>query len=119
MNQPLFSNAPPQHARAALQTAALVAFTFVFIALAPLPVIEGLSGLCCVLFLAAAILRLLSACFAEKAGEKPAYRDDRELPIYTVICPLYREAAVVEQLVGAIRALDYPGIMAQTPQAAV
>jgi cellulose synthase/poly-beta-1,6-N-acetylglucosamine synthase-like glycosyltransferase len=91
-----------------LQTAALVAFTFVFIALAPLPVIEGLSGLCCVLFLAAAILRLLSACFAEKAGEKPAYRDDRELPIYTVICPLYREAAVVEQLVGAIRALDYP-----------
>ena len=102
-----------------MQTAALVAFTFVFIALAPLPVIEGLSGLCCVLFLAAAILRLLSACFAEKAGEKPAYRDDRELPIYTVICPLYREAAVVEQLVGAIRALDYPGIMAQTPQAAV
>jgi cellulose synthase/poly-beta-1,6-N-acetylglucosamine synthase-like glycosyltransferase len=34
------------------------------------------------------------------------------LPIYTIICALYREAPVVENLVAAIRALDYPGIMA-------
>lgn len=117
LNQPLFSNAPPERGRPAFQTIAAVAIAFIFFTLAPLPVIEGLSGVCCVLFLAAAILRLLSACFTETAGETPAYRDDRELPIYTVICALYREAAVVEQLVGAIRALDYPGIMAQTPQA--
>ena len=116
-SQPLFSNAPPANGRPTLQTLALVAIAFIFFAIAPLPVIEGLSGVCCVLFLAAAILRLLSACFTETAGETPAYCDDRELPIYTVICALYREAAVVEQLVGAIRALDYPGIMAQTPQA--
>ena len=108
LSQPLFSNAPPHRGRPALQTLALVAIAFIFFAIAPLPVIEGLSGVCCVLFLAAAILRLLSACFTETAGETPAYRDDRELPIYTVICALYREAAVVEQLVGAIRALDYP-----------
>ena len=64
----------------AFRAIALVAIAFMFFLLAPLPVIEGLSGLCCVLFLAAAILRLLSACFAEKAaGESPVYRDDREL----------------------------------------
>ncbi len=33
---------------------------------------------------------------------------DYELPIYTIICPLYREARVVGNLVAAIRALDYP-----------
>jgi cellulose synthase/poly-beta-1,6-N-acetylglucosamine synthase-like glycosyltransferase len=108
LNQPLFSNAPPECGRPAFQTVALVAIAFIFFVIAPLPVIEGLSGVCCVLFLAAAILRLLSACFTETAGETPAYRDARELPIYTVICALYREAAIVEQLVGAIRALDYP-----------
>ncbi|MGB6510386.1 MAG: glycosyltransferase family 2 protein, partial [Xanthobacteraceae bacterium] len=36
------------------------------------------------------------------AADTPADRDDRELPIYTVICALYREAAVVRDLVGAI-----------------
>jgi cellulose synthase/poly-beta-1,6-N-acetylglucosamine synthase-like glycosyltransferase len=33
--------------------------------------------------------------------------DDR-LPIYTIICALYHEAPVVEDLVASIRALDYP-----------
>ena len=54
------------------------------------------------------------------AGAAPARLkriDDARLPIYTIICPLYREAPMVEGLVAAIRALDYPGIMAQTPQA--
>jgi cellulose synthase/poly-beta-1,6-N-acetylglucosamine synthase-like glycosyltransferase len=30
------------------------------------------------------------------------------LPIYTIICALYREAPVVDRLVAAIQALDYP-----------
>ncbi len=30
------------------------------------------------------------------------------MPIYTIICALYREAAVVDRLVAAIQALDYP-----------
>ena len=34
--------------------------------------------------------------------------DDDKLPIYTIICALYREANVVGNLVAAIRALDYP-----------
>jgi cellulose synthase/poly-beta-1,6-N-acetylglucosamine synthase-like glycosyltransferase len=35
------------------------------------------------------------------------FSDDR-LPIYTIICALYREAPVIEDLVAYIRALDYP-----------
>lgn len=33
---------------------------------------------------------------------------DAEWPRYTVLCPLYREAAVVPQFVKAMQALDYP-----------
>lgn len=33
---------------------------------------------------------------------------DKELPVYTILCPLYREAHVVPQFVSAISALDYP-----------
>lgn len=39
---------------------------------------------------------------------RPARMPDRDLPIYTVLVPLYREGAVVEQLLGAIGRLDYP-----------
>ena len=31
-----------------------------------------------------------------------------DLPVYTILCPLYREAGVMTQLVNAITALDYP-----------
>lgn len=102
------SQKPLERGRPALRTVTLVAIAFIFFALAPLPVIEGVSGLCCVLFLAAAILRLLSPCFGRTAAEIPSHRNDSKLPIYTVICALYHEATVVEELVGAIRALDYP-----------
>jgi len=80
--------------------------------------IEALSGALCALFLAAAILRLLSACYPNTALQRPVRIEDAKLPIYTIVCALYRETPVVNDLVAAIRALDYPGIMAQTPQAA-
>lgn len=34
--------------------------------------------------------------------------DDRDLPVYSILVPLYREAAVVPHLVAALQALDYP-----------
>jgi cellulose synthase/poly-beta-1,6-N-acetylglucosamine synthase-like glycosyltransferase len=49
---------------------------------------------------------------AERAGEvlcpsAPPLSDD-QLPTYTVLLPLRHEAPVVPQLIGAMRALDYP-----------
>ena len=50
----------------------------------------------------------LSACFTDTATPCPDYYiDDTKLPIYTVICALYGETAVVDDLVAAIRALDF------------
>jgi cellulose synthase/poly-beta-1,6-N-acetylglucosamine synthase-like glycosyltransferase len=54
------------------------------------------------------MLRLLSATLPRGATAAPVLGDDRELPVYTIICALYREARVVGDLVAAIRALDYP-----------
>ena len=67
-------------------------------------------------FLAWLALRFVGA-FVDRAwrdrGDDPP---DHELPVYTVIAALYREAASVDGLLAAIARLDYPGIMAQTPQ---
>ncbi len=42
------------------------------------------------------------------ARASPSRLSDRQLPIYTVLVPLYREAAVVDQLRKALLALEYP-----------
>ena len=34
--------------------------------------------------------------------------DDRQLPIYSILVPIYREAAVIGQLIKSLRELDYP-----------
>ena len=47
-------------------------------------------------------------CTCSRTPEPPSRGNDRELPIYTIICALYREEKVVDKLVAAIRALDYP-----------
>jgi len=115
-NQPLLSNAPLARSGPSVATAAFVLATLLFAVVAPVAMIETLSGLMCTLFLAAALLRLWSVYFAREPSKSRVHVSDAQLPIYTIICALYREAPVVDQLVAAIRALDYPGIMAQTPQ---
>jgi len=41
-------------------------------------------------------------------AEELAALDDSSLPSYTVLVPLYRETAVLDQLTSSLRALDYP-----------
>jgi cellulose synthase/poly-beta-1,6-N-acetylglucosamine synthase-like glycosyltransferase len=106
--QPLFSNAPRAPARRGIRAIALVLLAFTILAVLPLAAIEALSGLLCVMFLAASILRVLTACFGDEGAPREFRIADSALPVYTVICALYREAAVVGNLVAALRALDYP-----------
>ena len=40
--------------------------------------------------------------------EELAELDERDLPMFTILVPLYREAAVIPRLVGGIGGLDYP-----------
>ena len=67
------------------------------------------------IFAAAIVLRNLAVAAADVAS-RAAPLDDAELPIYTIIAPLRGEERMVAKLVRALEALDYPGIMAQTPQ---
>ncbi|MFG1432306.1 glycosyltransferase [Xanthobacter sp. V2C-8] len=61
-----------------------------------------------VIFLAWIALRL-AGCSFNALEDEPAPRiEERHLPVYTLLIPLYKEAASVPRLVAAMRALDYP-----------
>lgn len=79
--------------------------------LAPLETFFTFALLLCPLFLGLIYLRLAAAI--EPAGadlwRSQRWRvDDSRLPVYTVAVPLYREEAVLPQLIAALSALDYP-----------
>jgi hypothetical protein len=112
---PLFSNAPRRRGWRSKVAVALVVLADIFLGAAPATTIGLFGTALCLIFLATAALRLWSAFPSDKPPKRSREIDDRKLPLYTIICPLNREAAVVGDLVDAIRALDYPGIMAQTP----
>ncbi len=70
--------------------------------------LHGVTGLLALWFLAFSGTRIAAALVPRPAlAPQPRRRDD-ELPVYTVIAALYREAASVGQLLRAIAALDYP-----------
>ncbi len=53
--------------------------------------------------------KTLDTSTAEKIDDELVYElKDANWPMYTVLCPLYREAAIVPQFVSAMQALDYP-----------
>lgn len=58
------------------------------------------------LFAIAIALRLVAA--ASLAPTLSRLAEPQTWPVYTVLCPLYREANVVPDLVAALSALDYP-----------
>jgi hypothetical protein len=89
----------------------LAAAAFPDVAMTTVQIVLGL------VFLAWTGLRLLGL-FSERLLRRRPYRfSDDWLPTYSILIALYREAAAVEGLVASLRALNYPGIMAQTPQA--
>ena len=89
-------------------TAVMVAATAVFALAAPgvtAHIFEIVLGL---VFLAWTALRLLGTLSLRKTrhGAKPVA--DRQLPTYTIVIALYREAAAVQGLVASLRKLHYP-----------
>ncbi|MCO5131739.1 MAG: glycosyltransferase [Xanthobacteraceae bacterium] len=66
------------------------------------------TGLLALWFLAFSGARIAGALAPRPALPPRRLRHDDELPVYTVIAALYREAASVGQLLQAIAALDYP-----------
>jgi cellulose synthase/poly-beta-1,6-N-acetylglucosamine synthase-like glycosyltransferase len=58
-------------------------------------------------FISWMLLRLLASA-ARVPQDTQQHIPDSQLPIYTIIVPLYREAVVVPRLIAALRQLDYP-----------
>jgi glycosyltransferase XagB len=112
--QPLLSNAPRPRVWKSVVVTVLLVLAFAILPLVSAAAINALGMLLCAIFLSSAALRLWSALYADPAPRRFLRIEDEKLPVYTVICALYREANVVGDLVAAISALDYPGIMAQT-----
>lgn len=78
-----------------------------------LTAITALVTVVTVVHIAASLYRLylLRLGWTMRREESPpdlSTLDDRELPVYTILTPLYREAAVLNQLTAAIQALDWP-----------
>lgn len=84
------------------------------IVLNPLHVVTGFFLGINVFYAATLLLRVLLMVIgtlrssAESLLEKPNVPKDENLPIYTILAPLYQETKVLERLVGALRKLDYP-----------
>jgi glycosyltransferase XagB len=78
----------------------------------PVTVSDAVVEIASAVFLANTAFRALLA-FAGSGGRTQSVNggaaDDRALPVYTILVPLYREARVMPRLVQALQALDYPG----------
>ncbi|WP_372422223.1 glycosyltransferase [Salinarimonas chemoclinalis] len=73
-------------------------------------VVVALGALACLLFIVLATIRF-ATCLESVATTPPrpsARIPDADLPVYTILVPLYDEARVVARLTEALRALDYP-----------
>lgn len=94
----------PERRGRRLRRAALVALPML---LAPALLVEAAGALAALGFVAFAALRIAAAVIpaAPSASRRLAEHD---LPVYTVIAALYREATSVEPLLRAFDALDYP-----------
>lgn len=86
---------------ATIATGAVMAF-----ALWPLIAFETLHVGAIIFFAAAILVRLFAAARLEPVLSRLA--EPARWPVYTVLCPLYREANVAPDLVAAIDRLDYP-----------
>lgn len=64
------------------------------------------------LFYGGIYVRLCATAASSPDASSPQTRPlrDSELPSYTIIAPMHREAAVAAQFVAALRALDYPAL---------
>jgi hypothetical protein len=107
--QPVLSAAtPPWKARTVL--AALAAAFAVALATVPGIAIGLLMIAVTGLFLAWSALRICSLLRKPAPPPSELRASERELPTYTIVVALYREATTLFDLVAALRAIDYPGI---------
>ncbi len=104
---------PALSARAGLSNGQLAGVGLLVLAAPPFGALQpqALAALCAV-GLYAAFAGSVALRFAALAAGAPAREsaplDERDLPVYSIIAPLRREAKVVPRLIDALDAIDYP-----------
>ena len=88
--------------------AAALAAIAVAIAATSFSVLQAVASAVLWLIFTAAIVARSMAAVANDAKIRPALLSDDELPVYTVVAAVYKEAEVVEDLIRAFDAFDYP-----------
>ncbi|RYC31883.1 hypothetical protein D3273_10620 [Lichenibacterium minor] len=90
----------------------LVAALALGVAVAPGPTALAASAALFCVFAAAVAQRLVvvAASAARTAPPPLAPLPDRDLPVYTLVVPLFRETRVLPRLVRALDAIDYPAL---------
>lgn len=117
----LAEHAPQHSARQVITRAqllvALLAGAALVAALAwrPVPALVALNAVLACLFLSSFLFKFLLTCLGAhhsidfKVDSRDVARlSDEELPVYTVLVPMYKEPDVLPILAGALRKLDYP-----------
>jgi len=86
----------------------------------PSPTLVAVNVIGSSFFFGVTVLRFIAAGFVAKQSPDDfvAERrdDDNDLPVYSVLVPLYREAAIVGELIAALDTIDWPGIGQQMHQ---
>ena len=93
----------------------LLVISIVVLFLRPIPTLIGLNVVITALYVAAFAYKLQLAKQALRqpvlvsiTDEEARAIPDRNLPIYTILVPVYREAEVIGRTIAAIKALEYP-----------
>ena len=93
---------------AQIATSGLVAIAAFALGLADFHALTGVASLALWLLFSASIVLRSAAAVAQADDARPPLLSDDELPVYTVVVPVFREADVIEDLVRALDAFDYP-----------
>ena len=106
--EPLEDGAHRRLSRGQMVGLATLALTLLLLtALRPHPMLEGFHLLFFVGFMGHSTIKLVAA-FTPRISTIATPLPDEALPAYTIIAPLYREAAVAAELVANLARLDYP-----------
>jgi cellulose synthase/poly-beta-1,6-N-acetylglucosamine synthase-like glycosyltransferase len=105
----LSAKAGVSHRQCIFAMAAISAASFTF-SITPLAALTFFSLTMTCFFLVSIWLRLFAGAASTAPRQEP-YRpriEDRQLPVYSIVVALHREARVVRQLIAALSAIDYP-----------
>jgi cellulose synthase/poly-beta-1,6-N-acetylglucosamine synthase-like glycosyltransferase len=106
--KPALSAAPPRWRFNLAPLALTVSLILIAVIFAPGIVTHAAELILAAIFIAWLALRVCSAVIRFRKPSPAGELSDHELPIYTIMVALYKEAASVDGLLRAIEKLDYP-----------